>query len=124
MPRGRGLSKKRIEMGKKAWAEYQAERNRDKVRKTRKRVVDCRKRKKARLVAIFGGKCKYCSFDRPWPECFDFHHRDRSKKSFGISDCNRSWEALKREAKRCDLVCATCHRAIHRGRRFMEESHE
>ncbi len=47
----------------------------------------------------------------------DLHHVDESKKSFDMSSrgLTRSWERLKKEADKCVLLCANCHREIHAG---------
>lgn len=43
---------------------------------------------------------------------FDFDHRDPKLKSFSISDkgVTVSLARLQEEVKKCDLVCANCHR--------------
>jgi hypothetical protein len=60
-----------------------------------------------------GGKCSICGF-KGLPACFDFHHRDPLNKSFSISDQphTRSWERIKSELEKCDLLCSNCHREI------------
>jgi hypothetical protein len=56
--------------------------------------------------------------DRPCKDCgvrypayiMDFHHV-RGRKLFGISaGIRRSPRAVIREIKKCDLICANCHR--------------
>ena len=60
-----------------------------------------------------GAKCSMCGF-KGLPACFDFHHKDASKKSFSISHAphTRSWERTKLELDKCDLLCANCHRQV------------
>lgn len=66
--------------------------------------------KKALLVAYKGDKCCDCGKEFPLC-CFDFDHRDPDLKSFNISHCyGFTFEELKAEADKCDLVCANCHR--------------
>ena len=57
-----------------------------------------------------------CSYKKtPW--AMDLHHVDESKKSFDMSShgLTRSWERIKKEADKCVLLCANCHREIHAG---------
>lgn len=61
-----------------------------------------------------GGECAHCRgvFH---PSVFEFHHRDPSEKDFAMSakgHC-RSWEAVKKELDKCDMLCANCHRIEH-----------
>ena len=60
-----------------------------------------------------GGKCESCGYEG-LPAEFDFHHLDPSTKSFSISSDphTRSWEKLKEELNKCQLLCACCHRKI------------
>jgi len=76
-------------------------------------VREWRKRKKFILVEYKGGKCKRCGYDK-CIEALEFHHKDPSKKDFGISGKNiRSIERCKEEIDKCILLCANCHREIH-----------
>jgi hypothetical protein len=65
-------------------------------------------------VAYLGGKCVKCGYDK-CVAAMEFHHRDPSMKDFAISGggVTRSFEAIKVELDKCDLVCANCHREIH-----------
>jgi hypothetical protein len=60
-----------------------------------------------------GGKCEECGF-KGLPASFDFHHIDPKTKSFSISSDphTRSWEKLKEELDKCQLLCANCHREV------------
>ena len=73
-----------------------------------------RKRYKKELVEYKGGKCEICGYDK-CISALEFHHKDSSKKDFGISESSfsRSLESLKEEADKCILVCANCHRELH-----------
>lgn len=64
-------------------------------------------------VEYLGGKCTICGYNRCiW--ALDFHHRNPEEKKFTIGKYySRSWEKLKKELDKCDLVCANCHREIH-----------
>ena len=68
------------------------------------------------LMEYIGGqKCSICGFIDEYRGCFDFHHIDESKKEFGIAGrLDSSIAVLKKEADKCILVCANCHRKLHR----------
>lgn len=54
--------------------------------------------------------CKICGENRWW--VLDFHHKDDKKEeipkllSHGI-------EIIKKEIKKCEILCANCHRDLH-----------
>ena len=78
-----------------------------------KNVADRRRRVKLILVQERGGKCERCGYDK-CIAALDFHHREKSEKEFGIS-ANGSTiaiERLRKEAEKCDLICANCHREV------------
>lgn len=56
---------------------------------------------------------------------YEFHHKDPSKKSFEIGPCaNKSWEVIKKELKKCKLLCSNCHQiegANNTDKKFLEE---
>jgi hypothetical protein len=59
-------------------------------------------------------KCKKCGeTDRA---CLDFHHRDPSEKDSEMSKLlahHASKERILIELKKCDILCANCHRKFH-----------
>jgi len=60
-------------------------------------------------------QCKYGDEDDY--ACLDFHHRDPTKKEITISkaiDAGWSRERILKELEKCDVVCANCHRKIHK----------
>ena len=76
-------------------------------------VNKCRKKTKIKAVEYKGGKCEICSYNK-CIEALEFHHKDSTKKDFGISKGpTRSWEKVKNEIDKCMLLCANCHREIH-----------
>ncbi|HVZ75911.1 MAG TPA: HNH endonuclease signature motif containing protein [Candidatus Paceibacterota bacterium] len=79
-------------------------------------VIKNRQNKKARLVALFGGRCIACGYKK-YAGALDFHHIDPNKKSFALSvkGLSYSWESLVAEAKKCVLVCKNCHTEIEAG---------
>ena len=44
----------------------------------------------------------------------DLDHRDPEEKSFKLSSSShlggRSWDTIKQEMAKCDVLCANCHR--------------
>ena len=60
-----------------------------------------------------GGKCEICGY-KGLPCSFDFHHINPSEKTFSISNDphTRSWERIKEELNKCQLLCANCHRDL------------
>ncbi len=77
-----------------------------------------KRRKKVREMAIelLGGKCQNCGYSK-CQNALDFHHKDDKDKKFGISEkgYTRSWKAIRKEVKKCYLLCANCHREAHAG---------
>ena len=59
--------------------------------------------------------CSECRY-KDHAAAIDFNHLDPSTKSFNLSDGNKlrkvSWQKVKEEARKCNLLCANCHR-IH-----------
>jgi hypothetical protein len=86
---------------------------RDRRREQFRRSLQKRRRKrKLDLVAAYGGQCVDCGYSA-CPEALQFHHRDPSTKDFGLGEFNGSLVRLLREAAKCDLLCANCHRIRH-----------
>jgi hypothetical protein len=79
-----------------------------------KAVARRRRRLKEMVVKYKGGKCVICGYKRCL-DAFDLHHTGDSTKKFGLSQrgLTRSWKTIKKEADKCILVCANCHREIH-----------
>ena len=73
---------------------------------------------KRKLIIEAGEKCSLCGlpFDGDCTAIFDFHHVNPEKKLFNLNNAslNRyNKEKIKAEAKKCELLCANCHRLIH-----------
>lgn len=82
---------------------------------TRLMYRDRLRKDKIKAIGYLGGKCMDCgqSFE-DHPSVFDFHHRDPSEKKrkpSALFGC--TWEKLKAELDKCDLLCANCHRIRH-----------
>jgi len=69
--------------------------------------------KKKALIDYKGGKCEICGYNKCMAVLV-FHHRDEKKKSFNISQkVGQKLSNLKKEADKCMLLCANCHRELH-----------
>src|SRR3989338_597011 len=57
------------------------------------------------------------------PRVLDFHHKNKGDKMFGIGGFRREvgFQKLVEEIKKCDVVCANCHRILHDEFRKNEE---
>lgn len=80
--------------------------------------TDHRRRLKTRAIAYKGGKCALCGYNR-CNAALEFHHLDKTTKSFGVSKKGviRSWNSIERELEKCILVCANYHREVEAGLR-------
>ena len=67
---------------------------------------------KKQCVEYKGGACAKCGYGRCL-NALEFHHRDPEKKDFKIGGSRQSFELLKKELDKCDLLCANCHREEH-----------
>ena len=79
-------------------------------------VIAFRQRIKKALVQSFGSQCYCCHNSFPaW--VYDFHHLNPKEKSFGLgaNGITRSKDAYAKEAQKCIMVCANCHRMIEHG---------
>ncbi len=69
------------------------------------------KTRKVKLVEMKGGKCQKCGYDKCL-RSLSFHHRDRSDKKFQLDSRtiqSKSWDLIKKEVEKCDLLCLNCH---------------
>jgi len=108
-----GYTEKQKLQRKKAnekWRKKHWHKIRDKVVKRNRELVLKHKQK---LVNYLGGKCSVCGYDKCLG-ALHFHHKNEKEKEFGISNyllCNL--KMLKKEADKCILICANCHRELH-----------
>ena len=97
------------EKGKEQESAYSG-RNREKRRQlsnnSRDTVKQC-------CIEYLGGACAHCGIKDDCSAIYDFHHRDPSEKEFNVSSFCRSFEKLKSELDKCDLLCGNCHRKVH-----------
>ena len=71
--------------------------------------------RKKKLVLENGGKCSKCGYDNNITNLC-FHHRDPAEKLFEINSNSisaKSWDEIKEEASKCDLLCSHCHNDLH-----------
>ena len=75
-----------------------------------------RDRFQARIIKFYGKyECEICGYNK-CKAAIDFHHIEKSKKDFEISNMRNYSEArLFAELEKCMIVCANCHREIHYG---------
>lgn len=73
-------------------------------------------RNKIAAIKMLGGKCQICGWSGNIA-AFEFHHTDSKAKEFDVGRMtNRKWEVVKKEAKKCQLLCSNCHRILHTDR--------
>jgi|DEB19_MinimDraft_3_1074340.scaffolds.fasta_scaffold19613_1 hypothetical protein len=84
---------------------------------TSKMVTKCRQNKKLQALEYRGGmRCMRCGFNEPIADCYAFHHRNPSEKdpSWGrMKSNNWSFEKIKSELDKCDILCHNCHSIVH-----------
>jgi hypothetical protein len=72
-----------------------------------------RYRQKTKAIKLMGGKCSRCG----WAgniAALEFHHIDGSTKELTIGNvANKSWDTIKHELAKCELLCSCCHRIEH-----------
>ena len=75
---------------------------------------ELRRKRKVKLVKLKEGKCLICGYSK-CIGALDFHHRDPKEKDFQLNNraLGRKWEVILKEAEKCDLLCANCHREFH-----------
>ncbi len=70
------------------------------------------RRKKATIkkfcnrVKLFKG-CAECGYKKH-PAALHFNHIDPTKKAGNVSKM-KTWESVKREMRKCEVLCANCH---------------
>ena len=68
---------------------------------------------KKKLIELMGGGCKYCGYNKHWAP-FQLHHRKPKTKEYSWTDLrSKGWVIIRKEIKKCDLVCANCHIILH-----------
>ena len=86
-------------------------------KRCRSEAVSRRRRMvKAELIALAGGACKLCGYDR-LPSALHFHHVDPDTKLFALAERGFTYALAKAhdEAAKCVLLCANCHAEVEAG---------
>ena len=86
-----------------------------------KATHNARNRRKSRAIkkwlleSLGVSKCETEGCLEDHPACLDFHHKDRSDKEFRIAGSynTRRRDLLLEEARKCQVLCANCHRKLH-----------
>ena len=88
--------------------------NPEKVEGMRRRKMEAKKAAKIDIILKSNG-CSKCGlkFDGTNDCVFDLHHINPEEKEYRPSDI-KSVEHFKKEAEKCIVLCANCHRLIHR----------
>ena len=75
-----------------------------------------RKLVKNTIVQLKGNKCAICGKTYP-NNVYDLHHLNGEDKEFNLGNKTSTIKLDKviKEANKCILVCANCHRMIHSG---------
>lgn len=57
--------------------------------------------------------CSNCGYDK-CPDALEFHHKEPQHKEVEINKIrDSSIEKIKEELRKCEILCANCHREIH-----------
>lgn len=84
-------------------------------------------RAKAAAIKYLGEKCENCGWQGN-QAAFQFHHTNPEKKDFIIGNvANKKWDFIKKELKKCMLLCANCHAIQHStkaGYQFIQEANK
>jgi len=98
----------------KEYAKDRYKNNPKERKRIRKNSFRRHRSKKEYLIKYLGGKCTICGF-MGCPASFDFHHKNPEKKKFAVSSQCGSFtlNRLIKEAEKCILLCANCHRELH-----------
>jgi hypothetical protein len=74
---------------------------------------ETKRQRKNQAIEYLGGKCNHCQLSYH-PAVFEFHHKNPAEKERDPSKMlNSSWDRLKAELDKCELLCANCHRLVH-----------
>jgi hypothetical protein len=85
--------------------------------KSSEAVKKWRRKVKKALNSAFGSKCGICGYSRYYG-ALELHHLEPKDKkiAFGQHTANpAAWDKLVLEAKKCVLLCSTCHRELEAG---------
>ena len=68
-----------------------------------------------RLFELKGSQCAHCFVGDYHPSVYELHHVDPSDKEHSLGRIlhAKNWERIEKEAAKCILLCANCHRTLH-----------
>jgi len=78
-------------------------RNRERIRERRKQLVNYKKEL----------ECQRCGYDDHRALEFHHHNDDKSKSVSRMVGEGYSWEIIKKEIDKCEVLCSCCHRIEH-----------
>ena len=98
---------------KEHYLEYQRQYRQQNQCNISEKQKESRHQKLRTLIVYLGDCCMRCG--GVFPDCvYDFHHNNPEEKKFTIgSYMGYKLETLKKEADKCTLLCANCHRIVH-----------
>lgn len=70
--------------------------------------------RRAKLIQHYFDRCARCR-ESYHPHVYEIHHITPASKKFNLSGrdlATHSWDEIMREAAKCCLLCANCHRTI------------
>ena len=72
---------------------------------------------KSEMIKYKGSKCQICGYDK-CDSALEFHHIDPKQKDSSITNMIQTRVELNiliKEVDKCILICANCHRELHKG---------
>lgn len=80
---------------------------------TCEQTIERQRALKLTVVTYLGGCCKRCGYNK-CIGALECHHRDPNQKDIALSNAKLvSFDKIKSELDKCDLLCANCHREAH-----------
>ena len=77
------------------------------------KTVSRQRTMKLQAIEYKGSCCQRCGYKR-YAGALELHHRDPGRKDFSLSHAQlTSFDKVKEELDKCDLLCSNCHREEH-----------
>ena len=87
-------------------------RSKEEITQTVAKKRNYRNNVKQKAVDYKGGCCQRCGYSKSL-RALHFHHKDPSQKDFNITGGTKSFEHIKKELDKCELLCSNCHCEVH-----------